>query len=213
MIGLLLVGIVAVYIAIASFVVTRAKTRRTRILLTVVVLVLPFVERTLATIQFRRLCSSEYGVVVMAPQRVITSLELESPDPSLIERFKELDRVQVKESWTPYLVWQRSPNGEVAQYSSDSSAVEFRFLWENTRDWLNIRRRTISIVDVSSGQTIVAGTWFDYYGDLLVRMLSPSESGGWPDESYSCGPMLYVDDLLAATNPSPTENVLKETTP
>lgn len=196
MIGLLLLAIVAIYIAFAAFVVTRAKQRRTRIMLSVVMVLLPLVERTVATARFRWLCHTEHGLQVLAPSSRVASIETSEwgSANALLDEFEFLQRVYVKEANGMFVVLQRSEGGEHTRSISRKAHEGFRVVEDEHRDFMNINRFTVSIVDDVTAKVVAVGTSFEYYGDFLVRAFSGEPS--YPEQS--CSRRLYADDLLRA---------------
>ncbi len=203
MIGLLLLAIVAIYIAFAVFVVTRARARRTRLVLAVVMIVLPFVERSIATIRFEWLCRTEYGVHRIMPVSALRTLEMQSAREltaiNLFARFESIEQVAQRGSDGRFIVYRRDDPGLPVTEIMESAESEFTVIERNHVDWLNIHRHEIVVYSTKSGEIHAQSSDFRYWGGLLIRMLSGSASLGAPVASYKCGPRPYPSDVLAAS--------------
>ncbi len=199
MIGFLFVSLVAAYIAIAAFVVTRLRTRRSRNITAIVLVILPFVEVTVARVRFEYLCRTEYALQTLDHTQRSTHLELrrgvQGGEVDYLRQLPWLDEVSNELSDGRFWVLSRRPNGaEETRFANQLPSDRLVLEEHRHRGWLNIRRYDLVVTSAATGSVVARSTEFVYWGDMLVRAFALRD-GGTPHD-WSCGRRIPIVEVL-----------------
>ena len=189
MIGLLVLGGVAAYVALWWFVISKARNRSERISAIVIALLIPFWDLPISYLKFIKLCSEEGGIHINKDFRPTNSILIAEGTGYRPENVLKLGFTTAEFVFREQIV-RYSDDGKgivKSSHTTPNSALKFQFLGQRMLPW-RLTRTDYVVTRVDDGQVVARQTDFGWLGmwwevALGIRFTSGNRCAGvWDRE-------------------------------